>query len=277
MRRSSFFEGVRQIDIEIGGQPGKTPTFYYDGRGMTALFAARYGLLRELMPDPRYVPARLVPGLGVLAISCLEYRDTDIGPYNELLIGVPLSEPDFRANIPGRALVAARRRGQQPSFVWQLPVTTEIALRGGVDFYNFPKFIAEIEFNETPDGARCRLAEGREHILTLSGKRIGTPHNAQVDHFLRLWMDGQPQAAHFRMNQLQVGSSTRRTAAALELGARHPIALELSRLLVSRKPLWYEYCPSFEAILFGAEHITLPLAQRGLKAIEALERYHVTD
>ena len=71
--------------------------------------------------------------------------------------------------------------------------------------------------------------------------------------------------------------TTRRTAAALELGARHRIALKLSRLLVSRTPLQYEYCPSFEAILFGAEHITLPLAQRGLNAIEALQRHHVTD
>jgi hypothetical protein len=272
MRGSPFFEGVSQLDIEIGGQPGKTPTFYYDGRGMTAVFPARYRALRDLMPDPSYVPARLAPGLGVMAIACLEYLDTDVGPYNELLIGVPLNEPPFRANLPGRALAQATRRGKQPSFVWQLPVTTDVALRGGIDFYNFPKFIAAIDFSETTDAGRCRLAEGKEHILTLSGERIATPRRARVDHFLRLWMDGQPQAAHFRINQLAVGSTSRRTAAALELGERHPIARELDRLLVSRKPGHYESCPRFEAILFGPEHPTLPLMRRGLTAADALER-----
>lgn len=271
MRGSGFFEGVRQIDIEIGGQPGKTPTFYYDGGCMTAVFAARYGALRDLMPDRSYVPARLGPGLGVLAISCLEYRDTDVGPYNELLIGIPLIEPAFRINLPGRALVTATRRGQQPSFVWQLPVTTDVALRGGVDFYNFPKFIAQIDFDESDGRWRCRLAEGQEHILTLSGERVGTARGAVIDHFLRAWMDGQPQAAHFRMNQAEVGSTWGPRDAALELGERHPVALEFARVLVSRRPLQYEYCPRLEAILFGPEHLTLPLVQRGLQATAALQ------
>ena len=276
MRGSTFFAGVRQIDIELGGQPGKTPTFYYDGASMTAVFPARYSALREWMPDRTYVPARLAPGLGVVAITCLTYRDTDVGPYNEVMIGIPLNEPGDRVNLPGRALVAAALRGRQPAFVWQLPVTTDIALRGGVDFYNFPKFIAGIEFTETTDGWRCLMAEGREPILTLTGEQLRATNSKQVDNFLRLWMDGQPQSAHFRVNQRQVGSTARRSAATLELGEHHPIARELDRVLVSRKALQYEYCPSFEAILFGPEHLTLAVVQRGLDAVEALEHAEIT-
>lgn len=271
MRGSAFFEGVRQIDIEIGGVPSKTPTFYYDGASMMALFPARYAALRRLMPDPRYVPARLAPGLGAVAITCLEYRDTDIGPYNELAIAVPLNEPYFRANVPGRALVTAARRRQQPAFVLHLPVTTDIALRGGVDFYSFPKFLAAIDFTEIADRRTCRLAEGNAHILSLSGKRIAAPNSERVDLFCRLWMDGQPQAAQFKIHQLQTGSSVHRGAAVLELGDSHPIALELDRLLVSRTALRYEYTPRLEAILFGPEHLTLPLALRGLSAAEAAQ------
>lgn len=271
MRGSTFFAGIHQLDIELGGQPGKTPTFYYDGASMSAVLPARYSALQEWMPDRSYVPARLAPGLGVVAITCLTYRDTDIHPYNELMIGVPLSEPQDRLNVPGRALVAAAVRRRQPAFVWQLPVTTDVALRGGVDFYNFPKFIAAIDFAETKDGWRCVLAEGREPILTLTGKRLRATDSRQIDYFLRLWMDGQPQTAHFRVNQNQVGSTTRRGAATLDLGERHPIARELGRVLVSRRALRYEYCPSFEAILFGPEHVTLPLLRRGLDAVDALE------
>lgn len=273
MRGSPFFEQVRQIDVEIGGEPGKAPTFYYDGGSMTAVFPARYRELRELMPDRRYVPARLAPGLGVLAITCFEYRDTDVGPYNELAIAIPLNEPYFRANLPARALIEATRTGRQHAHVLHLPVTTNVALRGGVDFYNFPKFIARIDYTQTDGEWRCRLAEGQEHILTLSGRRINAPRSQQTDVFNHLWMDGQPQTAQFKINQLEVGSTWRRDAAALELGDRHPVARELGQLLVSRKPLMYEYNPRLEAILFGPEHMTLPLVQRGLAAAQALHEH----
>ena len=43
MRGSSFFEGVRQVDAEIAGEPAKLPAFYYEADGITALFWARVG------------------------------------------------------------------------------------------------------------------------------------------------------------------------------------------------------------------------------------------
>jgi hypothetical protein len=271
---SAFFEDVRQIDIMIGEQPMKTPTFVYDGSYISAAFPARYRRLRELMPDPRYVPARLAPGLGVVAISCVDYRDTDFGPCREVGIAIPLNEPYFRANLPGRALMSARRLGRLHA-VRQAPVTSELVLRAGVDFYGFPHdFIAEVDFSETDEQLRCRLAEGEEHILALSGKRIPTPRSQRIDVFSHLWMDGQPQSAQGKLNQLQYGASWRRDAAALELGERHPIALEVRRLLASRKPLQYEYVPRYEAILFGAEHQTPPLAQRWSQAIAAAQEQH---
>ena len=272
MRGSAFFEGIRQIELEIGGHPGKLPVFYYDGRCMTALFAARYGALRALLPGSRYVPARLAPGVGVVSITCLEYRDCDIGPYNELAVGVLLNERPYRENLPGWALIASRRDRRMHAFIRHLPVTTDVALRGGVDFYNFPKFIAAIDFQDSGGLWQCRLAEGDEHILTLTGTRIATPRYEKVDLFCRLWMDGQPQTAQFRRNHLEVGTTARRGAARLELATRHPIALELDRLLVSRTPLQFEYVPRMEAILFGPEHLTLPLVQRGLRAADALQQ-----
>ena len=123
---------------------------------------------------------------------------------------------------------------------------------------------------------RCRLAEGQEHILTVTGERMPASQSTQEDHFLRLWMDGQRDAAHFRMNQIELSATRRPGAAALALGERHPITVALRRMLVSLKPLQHEYCPRFAAILFGPEHTTLPLTRRGLETIEALERRQPT-
>lgn len=277
MRGSPFFEGVRQVDAEIAGQPAKLPVFYYDAAGIMALFPARYAELRRLLPDRRLVPARLAPGLGVLAVSCLEYRDTDIGPYNELAVAIPLNEPFFRPNLPGRALFEAGRHGRVHSFIVHLPVTTEVALRGGIDAFNFPKFLGSIEFDDVEGERCCRLAEGKEPILTFTGPRLPATRRERLQYFNHLWMDGQPQQAEFTVNRLQVAKSLRPGAATLELGQRHPVARELARLLVSKRSLQYEYAPQFEGILYGPEHLTLPLLQQLVAMTAASEQRVVVE
>lgn len=262
MRGSSFFDGVAQSEVMIAGVPAKVPIFYYEGNAISAAFPARLGALRALMPDPRIVPARLAPGLGVVAVTCFEYRDTDIGPYNELAISVVLNEPWFLPNLPGRALLASMRSGQLHAWVHHLPVTTEIARAGGVDFYNYPKFIGQIEFSESASERACELSENGEPILTLKGRRIRTGRSERLQLFSHLWMDRQPQSSEFKINALDLGMTIFPGAATLTLGDRHPIARELARLIVSRTPLQFQYIPSFEGILYGPEHISLALLER---------------
>jgi hypothetical protein len=270
-RHSPFFEGVRQVTATIAGEEAKLPIFYYDGTAQTAVFPARLSALRNLMPDPRFSPARLAPGLGAVGVSCFEYRDTDIGAYNELAISVILKEPGSGSNLPGRALLAGLRRNQLHAWVHHLPVTTEIARAGGVDFYNYPKFIASIEFDDGPSGRSCMLAEGDERILELHGAPINAPRSGGLQLFSHLWMDRQPQSSEFKLNVLASGVTARPGAARLELGSRHPIARELAGLLGSRSSIYYELMPRFEGILYGPEHLSLSLIHQAMAMTEAGE------
>jgi Acetoacetate decarboxylase (ADC) len=270
-RGSAFFEGVEQVDATFVGEPAKVPIFYYDGTAQTAVFPAKLGALRKLLPDPRFVPARLLPGLGAVAVTCFEYRDTDIRPYNELSIAIVLNNPPFASNFPGRAALAALRRGQAHAWIHHLPVTTEIAHFGGVFLYNYPKFIGSIDFEEDGSRRTCRLGEGEEHILTLDGPLIETPRAWEVQNFCHLWQDRQPQEAEFKLNILAGGRSRRRGAARLVLGERHPIARELAGVLLSRRSIHYELMANFEGILYGPEHLSLQFIHRALTLVEAGE------
>jgi len=270
-RQSGFFEGVPQVDATLVGEPAKLPIFYYDGTAQTAVFPARLGRLRRLLPDPRFVPARLAPGLGAVGVTCFEYRDTDIGPYNELAITIVLNNPPFASNLPGRALLDGLRRKQLHAWVHHLPVTTEIARAGGVELYNYPKFVGSIDYSESAGRRTCRLGEGDEHILTLDGPLIDTPRSGQLQLFSHLWHDRQPQESEFKLNVIASGRSLRSGTARLELGARHPIARELAGVLVSRRSIYYELMAPFEGILYGPEHLSLPLIRKALAMTEAGE------
>lgn len=272
-RGSTFFEGVEQVEMSFGDgeYSGRVPIFYYDGTAQTAVFPAKLGALRKLLPDPRFVPARLAPGLGAVAFTCFEYRDTDIGPYNELSIAIVLNNPPFASNFPGRAMLTGLRSGQLHAWIHHLPVTTEIARFGGIELYNYPKFIGSIDFSEDGSRRSCRLGEGAEHILTVDGPLIATPDAYQLQAFSHLWMDRQPQESEFKLNALAGGHSRRLGAARLELGARHPIARELAGVLVSRRSIHYELMGRFEGILYGPEHLSLQFLHRALAAAQSGE------
>lgn len=267
-RQSAFFEGIPQLDVTLAGEAARLPIFYYDGTAQTAVFPARLRAVRKLLPDPRFVPARLAPGVGAVAVTCFEYRDTDIGPYNELAIAVILNAPHAGSNLPGRALLSGLRDNQLHAWVQHLPVTTEIAREGGVALYNYPKFVGSIEFEEQGSRRRCRLGEGDETILTLDGPLVATPGQGETQLFSHLWMDRQPQSSEFKLNVLAGGRVLRPGSAWIELGASHPIARELGGLVISRRAIYYELLARFEGILYGPDHLSLPLIQRAAALIE---------
>lgn len=256
MRASGFFEGIRQTKMEVGGFEFQVPALYPDGEQITGVFPARMSALRKMLPDRRMTPARLAPGVGAITVTCFEYRQTDIDPYNELAIGVPLNEPWFRSNFPGRAMLSAVRRGQFDTWVHHLPVTTEIARLGGVDFYNYPKFIASIDFEQTEKTRTCRLAEGAEHILTLSCPRLKNGRTQKVQIFSHLYQNREPQDSEFKILAHDMGRSIRPGAARLELGKEHPIAKELKHALISTRSIAAVYSPRIEGILYGPHHLT---------------------
>ncbi len=262
MRASTYFEGIRQTPIKTGEFEFEVPLFYYDGEQMTGVFPAKLSKLKKMLPDPRFSPARIAPGVGAVTVTCFEYRDTGIGPYNELAIGIPLNEPFFRPNLPGRAMLDAVRRGQYDTWVHHLPVTTEIARAGGVDFYNYPKFVASIDFEQDQQSRTCRLAEGAEHILTMQAPRIQSGRDEEVQIFSHLYQNREPQTSEFKILAHNLGRSIKFGATTIALGDRHPIARELSDALISDKSIATAYSPRIEGILYGPHHLTPEVIDR---------------
>lgn len=65
------------------GQTVRIPCFYYDATHFSVGFPAPLKALEALLPSSEIQPLRVTPKRGLLHVGVFEYRETDVGPYNE--------------------------------------------------------------------------------------------------------------------------------------------------------------------------------------------------
>jgi hypothetical protein len=261
-----FFTGIEQVDTTMGDFQAKLPLFYRKARAFSAVFPAPLWRIRQALPDRRFVPAQVAPGIAAVQMAAFEYYDVDIPPYNEFAMCIPLCSPQFLP-LPGYNMLRQMLRMEYDVYFHHLPVTTEIAMRGGIDYYGFPKFLASIDFSDTQEWVECQLKEEGETICTLRGRKIDATRNRTIKFFCHLYQDRQPQTAEGKMNAQRYALNFKSSNAELSLGTSHPIAVELSKLLISTRPLMYMYIPEFQLILYGPENLPLPLLKLCLETM----------
>lgn len=232
MRDDIFFENTPKETFEVEGRSVEFPVCYYDYRFVTCVVTAKSDKLKKLLPHPEFKVAELWPGIGLLTITAFEYRETDIGPYNEVAIGIPMYFPhaDF---VPEKSAIAMVRKNKFSTYIHQLPVTTEIARKGGVYFYNFPKFLADITFEDVDDKTVVLLREKDDLILKMSANKIRLKKSIDFkyhvfsvkDHLvLHTLIEGRAP----KFGQIAMGKF-----AELELGS-HRISAELEEIGVGK-------------------------------------------
>jgi hypothetical protein len=260
-----FFDGIEQVKIKVDGGTAMFPIFYREARMFALVLPVNLLKLRRMLPDVRFVPAQAAPGVGAVALIALEYHDTDIGPYNEFLIGILLNCPYF-APVPGYNMLRQYFSRFYNCYVYHLPVTTEIALRAGIDFYNFPKFIADIDFSDTDERVACDLSLDGERIVTVSGGKVPTGYIGEMKFMANLYQYRQPQAAEFKLNVIEGAASWMPADVSWTFNTSNYIGGELSDVVLGRRALMYLYMPKIQGILYGPENYSMPLLDRAMKA-----------
>jgi len=250
---NEFFKGIKQWEINVQEMQFKMPIFYYDTTIITAIYTASTNKVKELLPLPQMNPIELSPGKCLVAFTAFEYRKTDIDPYNEFAIAflVTFNKPQ----IPFLTSALQMYRRRMTVYVWHLPVTTEIARVGGVDFYGYPKFIADIEFEKEEDQLTCHLSENGNKILSLSGKVLPVTRGKNTKYITYSNIGDIPLVTNIYFNQLEFAESRDKQSATLAIGSSHRICDELQKIGLSTTPVVYQYSPLNQAILFAGRNL----------------------
>ena len=121
----------------------RLPIEYHDGSLLNVVTFVPEPAVRALLPTTRLRPVT-VRGRASVLLTIFEYRDTSIGPYNELSVA-------FLVRPEGSALAAPG------AWVRDLPVTTEIALAAGKELWGYPKWVTPITFEHQDNTIRAGL------------------------------------------------------------------------------------------------------------------------
>ena len=248
-----FFQGIKQWEISREGFEGKLPVFYYDTTSLTAIYTASTNRVEKLLPLPQMKPIEMVPGRCLVAFTAFEYRQTDIDAYNEFSIAFLVTYD--KPVIPFATAAALMAQRKFTAYVWQLPVTTEVARVGGVEFYGYPKFIADIEFRKEPHQITCNLSENGEKILSLTGSVLPTKKEKHARYVTYSVCENIPLVTNIFINPIEMGQSRNKKAVSLEIGTDHSISEALQDIGLSQFPVQYQYSPLNQGILFPGRNM----------------------
>lgn len=249
---TGFFDAHPQRDLALRQYRAKEPLFYRRASFTGAVFAADFDAVRARLPTALHRPLRLGPGRAVAAIHCLEYADSDIGPYNEVSLSAGIVYGHSPIPSPIHALRAALSL-EYHAFVLDLPVTTDVALVGGIDVFGYPKYLADISFRERDGRRTCTLRDVESGALILE---FETRLRAVSDRPRMLTLHSYPRrdgtTLHARLLMRLLRHSIRPGGAvALHMGP-HPRA-DAFRALRLGRVLQSFHVPSAEGILFLPE------------------------
>ncbi len=250
---------IKETILSTGVRIG-LPVRYYDWSWMNAIFPAPAAKVQRLLPSNKLKPLLLMPGTAMVALTAMEYRQiADVGPYNEFSISV-LVQCEPTINVPGlplllNPLLSPHWYKKFGVYIHHLPVTTREARDFGVEIWGYPKFVAEISFEDAAEIRRCRLrAEGKD-IVTLEVKKLDT-RTRPICLYSYTVKDGQLLKTLIQ-TQGQYGITKFPGGASYILGD-HPMAEELKTLGMGKTAVGRFYAPQVQSLLpLASERLAL--------------------
>jgi len=212
----------------VQGQTVRLPVVVRDASSAFASFVVPSAAVRKLLPLGLQ-PAEVLPGRTLCSIAGIEYRDNDLGRYNEMAVAFIAREGRADA-LPLVDLM----RGRVGAYIHHLPVTEAFTCEAGSSIWGFPKTIEKISITEVDDRRICKLMMGGAHVLTLSVKATGRWRFRETPVAAYSYRGGVIRRTPFSSGGEGVGY--RLGGAVLSLGA-HPIADELRSLGLPKRAL----------------------------------------
>ncbi len=250
---TAFFSNTRPgKSVTYNDATFELPILYFRDDFFGLYFTADFKKVKAIMPSDNLHPVILPNGRAIIGIAGYNYRDTTIGPYGEIPVGIPVVFNKKMSRLSSlRSLV---KESNYPGFgvlVQHLPVTKVSARDAGRGEWGYTKFVADMKFRITPEYFQCSMHEKEAHILDLHMPKQG----------FKL-MDTKPLTSYSVKDQQLIKTVVKQQGvkrmalnpkgAYLKLGS-HPVSESIKALDISEKPFMSFYYIERSGVLPSGE------------------------
>ncbi len=150
---------------DIQGQQVRLPVEVRDASSGNVMYMVDSTAAQALLPGDAFKVVESAPGQTQLLLGVIDYRDNDLGDYNEVAIIFFVHPADASPEEAG-------------TFIYKLPVNQSFTCEAGCTIWGFPKTVDKIDYSYDDASASCSLAMDGQHVFTLSLPRTSLQEGA---------------------------------------------------------------------------------------------------
>lgn len=200
-----------------------------------------------LIPCREVHPLRLWDGSGLLLITVVDYRETTIGKYIEYSIAIACTHG--RRPAPRMLPGLFRRPYGTGQYVVDLPVSTEISVKGGKGIWGMPKHQAPLDFVVGDDKVSAQYdLDGQlaTYVEIEKPGRTNLPFRMSAANYCAF--RGMLMKSYIYFSG-KAGFTFGRSAKARFIIGDHPRVQSLKTLEIADRPLMTAFIPSAHGVL----------------------------
>jgi hypothetical protein len=246
MKRPARLDDEAGRHALVDGIPFTMPVASHRSPALMAAYTVNAERAGALLPGDELHPIRLPGGKGVLLITVIDYRDTNIGKYIEFSVGIGCTHGRRPAPpVLPLLLQGFYRMGQ---FVYDLPVSTEISVKGGKGIWGMPKHRANLDFQIGSHTVSSQYdLDGQLAVrVTIPKPRPWFPLKMSSVNYCAFRGMLMKSSIYFHGD---IGMRLVRNGSAELLIGDHPRVAPLKTIGISSRPMMTVYFPSSAGVL----------------------------
>ncbi len=232
-------EVCEKVDADhylIDGQAIDFPVIVADASMLMNAYLVDAAVAQDIIKDSGFRVIELFPGKALLQLLFVDYRENELGNYNEGAIIFPVLTPGESKPFPFFGALKRMMSGAVGNFVYRMPVDQEFTTHAGRFIWGFPKWVSRIDIEFGDERASGSFIDEGELVYGFSAKAGGKAKVTEQRAASLAIRDGKA----WKTYGTNTGSGLTFSLGGEmpTIGDSHPLALELRALGLPKKPLF---------------------------------------
>ncbi|WP_421843470.1 acetoacetate decarboxylase family protein [Mycobacterium sp.] len=219
----------------IDGREIALPVVVRDASLLASTFLVDAAAAQEMIAQSGYRVVKFLPGKAIVMLVCVDYRDNDLGDYNEGAINFFVTTPGEKRPLPFVGAIGGLFNGALKCFSYRMPVDQEFTTHAGRYIWGFPKWITQVDIEFGTRTATGTLIDEDQLVYSITTKTGGT--RVQKDQAITSLAVRNGRAWKTTGTSRGAGVMFSLGGQAPKIGTTHPLAKELRTLGLPKKPL----------------------------------------